>query len=126
MRCEPGDKAHQHPPLKSVRKVGERDIMAEDEIEEAVRRFAPEVPMREFDPLTVARLDAIERPLAIERLINEALRQFAQTCWRKAPPPRAIEHGAIDIGRDNRQARAWNGPCDLLIPDNLHGVWFFS
>jgi hypothetical protein len=82
--------------------------------------------MQEFDPLTLARLDAIERPLAIERLINEVLRQFAQTCWRKAPPASAIEHGAIEIGRDNRQARTWNGPCDLLIPDNLHGKGFFA
>ena len=57
--------------------------------------------MQEFDPLTVVRLDAIERPLAIERLINEVLRKFTQTRCRKTSAPSAIEHGAIDIGRDD-------------------------
>jgi len=100
-RCESVDKARQHLPLKSLRKIGERDIAAKDEIEEALRRFPAEVLMQEFDPITVVRLDAIERPLAIERLMNEVLRQFAETCWREASPPSAIEHGAIDIGRDD-------------------------
>lgn len=57
--------------------------------------------MQKFEPFTVARLDAIKRPLAIERLMNEVLRQFAQTCWRKASPTSAIDHGAIDISHDD-------------------------
>jgi hypothetical protein len=34
-------------------------------------------------------------------LMNEVLRQFAQTCWRKASPTSAIDHGAIDISHDD-------------------------
>jgi hypothetical protein len=37
------------------------------------------------------------RPLTFERLMNEVLRRFAQPCCAK----HAIEHGAIDIGRDD-------------------------
>jgi hypothetical protein len=51
MRSEPVDKVRQHLLLKSLRKIGECDITAEDEIEGPVRRFAPEVLMQEFDPL---------------------------------------------------------------------------
>lgn len=51
MRCEPVDKARQDLPLKSLRKIGERDITTEDEIEEAVQRFLPEGPDAEIRAL---------------------------------------------------------------------------
>ena len=50
VRRQPVDKSHQHLPLKSPRKIGERDVAAKDEIEEAVRPFPPVVLMQEFDP----------------------------------------------------------------------------
>ena len=99
MRRESIHDAQEHALLKRPREVGERDIAAENKIEEPSRRVAPHVLVQEFDALSMLRLYAVEGPDALERFLKELWRQLAQTRWLKASSAGATKDSFIDVGR---------------------------
>ena len=71
VRRESIDDAGEHLLLKGRREIGERDIAAEDEIEEQSGAFLSQILMQELNAVSILRFDAVQGSDTIKRLLDE-------------------------------------------------------